>query len=70
MKFHAGDFVLDSAPWSDRLVEFDSNQIETLIEKNQYYALREIANILKTFKSSFQNHFHVVDCIYMMLGSA
>lgn len=27
-------FVLDSAPQSDRLVEFDSNQIETLIEKS------------------------------------
>ena len=36
MKFHAGDFLLDNAPWSDRKVEFDSNQIETLIEKNQY----------------------------------
>ena len=69
MKFHAGDFVLDNAPRSDRLVEFDSNQIETLVEKNQYYAMWEIANILKIFKSSFQNHLHVVDCIYMMLGS-
>ena len=70
VKFHAGNVSLDDAPQSGRTIEVDSNQIETLIEKNQYYALREIANILKTFKSSFQNHFHVVDCIYMMLGSA
>ena len=32
--FCAGDFSLDDAPWSGRLVEVDSNQIETLIENN------------------------------------
>ena len=37
VKFHAGDFSLDSAPWSGRPVEADSNQIETLIENNQCY---------------------------------
>ena len=30
MKFHAGDFSLDDAPWSGRPVEVDSDQIETL----------------------------------------
>ena len=34
-KFHAEDFSLDSAAWSGRPVEVDSNQIETLIENNQ-----------------------------------
>ena len=34
-KFHAGDFSLDDAPWSCRLVEVDSDQIEMLIENNQ-----------------------------------
>ena len=36
-KFHAGDFLLDDAPWLGRPVEVDSTQIETLIENNQYY---------------------------------
>ena len=35
VKFYAGDFTLDNAPWSGRPVEVDSDQIETLIEKNQ-----------------------------------
>ena len=30
MKFCAGDFLLDNAPWSGRPVEVDSDQIETL----------------------------------------
>ena len=30
VKFCAGDFSLDDAPWSGRPVEVDSNQIETL----------------------------------------
>ena len=34
-KFHAGNFLLDDAPWSGNPVEVDSNQIETLIENNQ-----------------------------------
>ena len=50
-KFHAGDFLLDNAPWSGRPVEVDSNQIKTLIENNQCYTTWEIANILKIFKS-------------------
>ena len=32
---HAGDFLLDDAPWSGRPVEVDSDQIETLIENNK-----------------------------------
>ena len=34
VKFCAGDFLLDDAPWSGRPIEVDSNQIETLIENN------------------------------------
>ena len=35
VKFRAGDFSLDDAPWSGRPVEVDRDQIETLIENNQ-----------------------------------
>ena len=34
VKFCAGDFSLDGAPWSGRPVEIDSNPVETLIENN------------------------------------
>ena len=57
-KFRAGDFSLDNAPWSGRPVEVDRNQIETIIENNQCYTMREIADILKKSKSSVGNHLH------------
>ena len=50
-KFHAGDFSLDDAPCLVRSVEVDSNQIEALIENNQYYTMWEIAHIFKISKS-------------------
>ena len=37
VKFCAGDFSLDDAPWSGRPMEVDNDQIETLIENNQCY---------------------------------
>ena len=51
-KFHAGDFLLDDAPWSNRPVEIDSYQIKILVEKNQCYITLEIADILKLSKSN------------------
>ena len=57
-KFRAWDFSLDDAPWSGRPVEVDSDQIETLIENNQRYTTREIADILKISKPSVENHLH------------
>ena len=51
VKFRAGDFSRDDAPWSGRPVEVDSDQIETLIEKNQHFIMWEIADILKISKS-------------------
>ena len=42
-KFRDGDFLLDNAPQLGRPVEVDSHQIETFIEKNQHYTMREIA---------------------------
>lgn len=57
-KFRAGDFSLDHAPRLGRPVEVDSSQIETLIENNQRYTTREIADILKVSKSSVENHLH------------
>ena len=50
-KFRARDFPLDHVPRLGKPFEVDSNQIETLIENNQYYTTWEIANILKIFKS-------------------
>ena len=47
VKFHAGDFSLDDAPWSGEPDEVGSNQTEALIKNNQHYATREIATILK-----------------------
>ena len=51
VKFCAGDFSLDSAPWSGRPVEVDSNQIKTLIENNQHYTTWEVAEY-----SKYPNH--------------
>ena len=45
------DFLLDNAPWLGRLLEFDSNQIDILIENTQHYTMQEIADILKISKS-------------------
>ena len=56
VKFCAGDFSLDVVPRLDRPVEVDSDQIETLIENNQHYTTREIADILKISKSSVEDH--------------
>ena len=51
MKFHARNDSLGDAPWSGRPVEVDSNQMETLIENNQFYTMKEIVDILKISKS-------------------
>ena len=51
VKVSARDFSLDNAPWLDRLVEVISDEIWTLIENNQCYTTREIADILKISKS-------------------
>ena len=50
VKFCAGDFLLDDAPWSGGPVEVDSDQIEALIENNQHYTMQELAEILKISK--------------------
>ena len=41
-KFCARDFSLDNAPQSDRPVEINRDQIETLIENNQCYTSWEM----------------------------
>ena len=51
-KFHAGNFLLDDAPWLGRPKEVDSDKIETLIESNQCHIMQEIADILKVSKST------------------
>ena len=50
-KFCAGDYSLGNAPPLGRPVEVDSNQMETLIENNQFYTMKEIVDILKISKS-------------------
>ena len=57
VKFCAGDFSLDEAPWSARPAEVDSDEIETLIENNQCYTTWEIADILKITKSRIEKSF-------------
>ena len=57
-KFHAGDFLLDAALRSSRPVEVGRDQIKTIINNNQHYTMREIANILKLSQSSAENHLH------------
>ena len=64
VKFLAGDFLLDDAPWSGRPVEVDSGQIKTLVENNQCYTTREIADILKISKSSTENHLHPIGYVH------
>ena len=63
-KFRAGDFSLDNAPRSGRPVEVESDQIETIIENNQRYTTREIADILKISKSSLENHLHQLGSVH------
>ena len=64
VKFHAGDFSLDDVPWSGKPAEIDSDQIKTLIENNQCYTMWEIADILKIFKSSIENHLHQLGYVH------
>ena len=63
-RFRAGDFSLDDAPQSGRPVEADGDQIETLIENNQCYTTREIADILRISKSSAENHLHQLGYVH------
>ena len=77
-KFYAGDFLLDIILWSDKPVEVNSNQIETLIKNNQHYSMQETADIFKISISRVENlgyvtclmfGFHLsekylLDCIY------
>ena len=61
VKFCAGDFSLDDAPRVGRPLEVDSDQVKTLIENNQCYTMREIAYILKIFKSKVENYLYQLD---------
>ena len=49
-KSGAEDFSLEGAPCLDQPAEFDRNQIETLIENNHHYTMREIADVPKISK--------------------
>ena len=51
VEFCDGDFLLNNAPQSRRQVKVHSDQINTLLENNQHYTIREIAGILKISKS-------------------
>ena len=51
MKFRAGESLLDDAPRSGRPAEADGDQIETLTENNQHYAMGEGPDRLKISKS-------------------
>ena len=47
-KFCAGDYSLGNAPPLGRPVEVESNQMETLIENNQYSTTEELADKIST----------------------
>ena len=51
VKFCAGDFSLEDAPWPGRPVEVDSNQIKILIKNNKCSTMWELADILKISRS-------------------
>ena len=51
-----GDFLLDKAPWSSKWLEVDSDQIETVIENNHYYAMQEIASLVMLIALMFGFH--------------
>jgi len=55
-KFCPGDFSLNDNPWWGTPVEDESDQVKTLIEKNQHCTIWEIANILEISTSSMVNH--------------
>ena len=63
LKFHAGDFLLNYAPWLGITVEVDSDQIKTLIE-NKCYTTWKIADILQISKSSTENHLHKLSYVH------
>ena len=42
VKFCAGDFLLDNAPWWGRPGEVDRDRVETLIENKQHYTTWQI----------------------------
>ena len=52
VKLCARDFLLDNAPWLDRPVEVNSDQIEN---HQRLYHTRD-SDILKISKSSIENH--------------
>ena len=56
-------FLMDDAPWLNRSVEAETNQIKTLTESHQQYPTWEIVNILKISKSSVENHLHLLDYV-------
>ena len=73
VKFRAGDFLLDDAPQSSRAVEGDSEQMETLIENNQCFTMREIATYPKypnnkVIGESEKCVFHFVEKISRLFG--
>ena len=51
MRYHVGDFSLVNTSRLGSPVEADNDQIEALIENDQHYTTREIADILKISKS-------------------
>ncbi|XP_076247803.1 histone-lysine N-methyltransferase SETMAR [Calliopsis andreniformis] len=55
-KFRAGDFNLSDTPRSGRPTEVDDDKIKALIESNQRYTTREIAETLNIHYSSVYDH--------------
>lgn len=58
MWFALGIFVLNNAPWSDRPVNIDNNQIEILLENNLHYTRWDTAIRPEIFASKSESHLH------------
>ena len=57
LKFHAGNFSLDNVPQSGRPAEVNNNQMETLIQINQYFTTpRREPTYPKNPNQAWKNH--------------
>lgn len=62
-RFRSGDFNCADSLRSGRPTEVDDDQIKTLIENNQRYTTREIAEILKISNSTVFEHLKKLGCV-------
>lgn len=62
-KFHAGDTTLEDEKRSDRPAVADDDKIKNLIEDNQRYTTREVAEILHLSHTTVIEHLHKLEYV-------